>query len=76
MVYFGQLTNDIEEALSAGGALEETLQRTPMGEAFPLPPSAARAPLMERRPSYNVRRTYPPLAPASPGPGSQKGRKI
>jgi len=27
MVYFGQLTNDIKKALSAGWALEETLQR-------------------------------------------------
>jgi len=62
LLYFSQLTNDIKKALSAGWTLEETLERTPMGEAFRLPPSDARAPFMQGRHSYNVRRTYLSLA--------------
>jgi cyclase len=62
ILYFSQLTNDIKRALSAGWTLEETLERTPMGEAFRLPPSDPRAPFMEGRHSYNVRRTYLSLA--------------
>jgi len=62
MVYFSQLTQDIKKALSAGWTLEETLHRTPMGEAFRLPPSDPRAPFMEGRHRYNVRRTYLSLA--------------
>jgi cyclase len=58
MIYFSQLTNAIKKALSAGWTLEETLQRTPMGEAFRLPRSDPRAPFMAGRHSYNVRRTY------------------
>jgi cyclase len=62
LVYFGQLTNDIKKAVSAGWTLEETLHRTPMGEAFRLPAADARAPFMEGRHRYNVRRTYLSLA--------------
>ena len=62
LLYFSQLTNDIKKALSAGWTLEETLERTPMGEAFRLPPSDARAPFMQGRHTYNVRRTYLSLA--------------
>jgi hypothetical protein len=58
MVYFSQLTHDIKKALSAGWTLEETLQRTPMDDAFRLPAADPRAPLMEGRHSYNVQRTY------------------
>ena len=61
MLYFSQLTNDIKKALSAGWTLEETLDRTPMGEAFRLP-LRIRAPFMQGRHSYNVRRTYLSLA--------------
>ncbi len=60
--YFSQLTSDVKKALGAGWTLEETLKRTPMGEAFQLPPSDPRAPFMEGRHSYNVRRTYLSLA--------------
>jgi cyclase len=60
--YFSQLTNDIKKALSAGWTLEQTLERTPMPEAFRLPPSDLRAPFMQGRHSYNVRRTYLSLA--------------
>ena len=62
LAYFGQLTNAIQKALSAGWTLEETLDRTPLGEAFRLPPADPRAPFMEGRHSYNVRRTYLSLA--------------
>ena len=62
LVYFSQLTHDIKKALSAGWTLEETLDRTPLGEAFRLPPADPRAPFMEGRHSYNVRRTYLSLA--------------
>ncbi len=62
MLYFSQLTNDVKRALSAGWTLEETLERTPLGEAFRLPPSDARAPFVRGRHSYNVRRTYLSLA--------------
>ena len=62
LLYFGQLTSDIKKALSAGWTLEETIERTPMGEMFVLPPSDARAHQMKGRHSYNVRRTYLSLA--------------
>ncbi len=62
MLYFSQLTIDVRKALSAGWTLEETIERTPMGEAFRLPPSDARAPFMQGRHSYNVRRTYLSMA--------------
>ncbi len=62
LVYFSQPTHDIKKALSAGWTLEETLKRTPMGEAFRLPAADARAPFMAGRHSYNVRRTYLSLA--------------
>ncbi len=58
MLYFSRLTNDMKKALSAGWTLEETLDRIPMGEAFRLPSSDPRAPFMEGRHRYNVRRTY------------------
>jgi cyclase len=58
MLYFSRLTNDMKQALSAGWTLEETLERIPMGEAFALPVSDPRAPFMEGRHRYNVRRTY------------------
>jgi cyclase len=58
MLYFSRLTNDMKQALSAGWTLEETLERIPMGEAFSLPVSDPRAPFMEGRHRYNVRRTY------------------
>jgi len=61
-LYFSQLTIDVRSALSAGWTLEETLERTPMGEAFRLPPSDARAIFMQGRHSYNVRRTYLSMA--------------
>jgi cyclase len=61
-LYFSQLTIDVKKALSAGWTLEETLERTPMGEAFRLPPSDARAIFMQGRHSYNVRRTYLSMA--------------
>jgi cyclase len=56
LVYFSQLTQDIKKALGASWTLEETLQRTPMGEASGFP--STRGPLMEGRHRYNVRRTY------------------
>jgi cyclase len=62
MLYFSQLTNDIKKALTAGWTVEETLDRTPMGDTFRLPPSDPRAPFMQGRHSYNVRRTYLSLA--------------
>ena len=62
MLYFSRLTNDIKKALTAGWTLEETLHRTPMGDTFRLPPSDPRAPFMQGRHSYNVRRTYLSLA--------------
>jgi glyoxylase-like metal-dependent hydrolase (beta-lactamase superfamily II) len=58
LLYFSQLTSDVKKALSAGWTLEETIERTPMGEAFMLPPSDPRANQMKGRHSYNVRRTY------------------
>ena len=58
MVYFSGLTNDMKQALNAGWTLEETLERIPMDAAFRLPPSDPRAPFMEGRHRYNVRRTY------------------
>ena len=62
VLYFSQLTSDIKKALSAGWTLEQTLDQTPMPEAFRLPPSDPRAPFMQGRHSYNVRRTYLSLA--------------
>jgi cyclase len=64
MLYFSRLTNDMKKALSSGWTLEETLERIPMGEAFRLPSSDPRAPFMEGRHRYNVRRTYLSLAGA------------
>lgn len=58
MLYFSRLTNDMKKALSAGWTLEETLQRIPMGAEFRLPSTDPRAPFMEGRHRYNVRRTY------------------
>ena len=58
MVYFSRLTNDMKRALNAGWTLDETLERIPMDEAFRLPPADPRAPFMEGRHRYNVRRTY------------------
>jgi hypothetical protein len=62
MLYFSQLTHDVKKALGEGWTLEETLQRTPMADAFRLPPSDPRAPFMAGRHSYNLRRTYLSLA--------------
>jgi len=58
MLYFSRLTNDMKKALGAGWTLEEALDRIPMGSEFALPPSDPRAPFMEGRHRYNVRRTY------------------
>jgi len=58
MLYFSELTNALKKALSAGWSLTETLARVPMGEAFRLPDTDPRAPFMEGRHRYNVRRTY------------------
>lgn len=58
MHYFSELTNDVKKAVGAGWTLEETLGRVKMGKAFALPLSDPRAPFMEGRHSYNVRRTY------------------
>jgi cyclase len=58
MLYFSRLTNDMKKAMSSGWSLEETLERIPMGAEFSLPSSDPRAPFMEGRHRYNVRRTY------------------
>ncbi|MHB8771378.1 MAG: MBL fold metallo-hydrolase [Syntrophales bacterium] len=58
MDYFSRLTNDLKRALREGWTLEETLARIPMGEAYQLPPTDPRAPFMEGRHRYNVRRSY------------------
>lgn len=70
MAYFSQLTNDMKRALNAGWTLEETLERIPIGEAFRLPPADPRAPFMEGRHRYNVRRTYLSLTGELNGPAS------
>jgi hypothetical protein len=62
VVYFGQLTNDIKKALSAGWTLKETLSRMPLGKVIRLSSSDPRVPFMAGRHSYNVRRTYLSLA--------------
>lgn len=64
MLYFSRLTNDMKRALNAGWTLEETLERIPMGKEFALPAADPRAPFMEGRHRYNVRRTYLSLTAA------------
>ncbi len=58
MDYFSRLTNDLKRALREGWTLEETLARIPMAEEFRPPPADPRAPFMEGRHRYNVRRSY------------------
>lgn len=58
MLYFSRLTADTKRAVREGWTLEETLARLPLGEEFSLPPSDPRAPFLEGRHRYNVRRTY------------------
>jgi hypothetical protein len=58
MLYFSRLTNDMKKALRSGWTLEETLERILMGAEFSLPSTDPRAPFMEGRHRYNVRRTY------------------
>ncbi len=70
MVYFSRLTNDMKRAVNEGWTLDETLERLPMDEAFRLPPSDPRAPFMEGRHRYNVRRTYLSLTGKINGPAS------
>jgi cyclase len=56
--YYAQVTGAVNQALGAGWSLEETLERSPLGEAFLLAPDDTRVKLQQARHRYNVRRTY------------------
>lgn len=58
LLYFSEVTQEVNKALGAGWSLEETLKRTRLPDGFRLPESDPRAVFAEGRHSYNVRRTY------------------
>lgn len=65
MMYFSGLTEEVEEAISAGLSLAETEDRVALPDAFAPPPSHARPDIVQGRHKYNVRRTYLSLTGAA-----------
>ncbi len=58
MTYYARVTSTVNSALSAGWALQETIERTPLWEEFSLPPTDPRAKNQIARHRYNVQKTF------------------
>jgi cyclase len=58
MTYYARVTSMVNSALSAGWALQETIERTPLWEEFSLPPTDPRAKNQIARHRYNVQKTF------------------
>lgn len=62
MLYFGDLTREVRNAIGAGLSLEQTIDRVALPEAFAPPPNHPRPATIAGRHKYNVRRTWMALA--------------
>jgi cyclase len=58
MTYYARLTSAVNNALTAGWTLQETIERTPLWEEFSVPPTDPRAKKEIGRHRYNVQKTF------------------
>lgn len=66
MMYFGDLTIAVKQAIADGLSLEEAEARAVLPAAFAPPPTHARPDIVAGRHRYNVRRTYLSLTGQTP----------
>ena len=58
MTYYARVTTTVNNALSAGWTLQETMERTPLWEEFSLPTTDPRGKNQVARHRYNVQKTF------------------